>query len=193
MHHDQAETGIVFQLFKRHNDFSSAGSQRFSADTEKRHIGSECAEASIHCSRLQSCGTKLLQPHQRHRSIGAATSESCPDWDLLRQFNPRSDTLTGGLFELPDCTNYKIAVIGRTTTAHKFESIRRVNLNLIVPVDGLKYRSDFMIPVATAAKDSQIQINFRERSQQHKGGNKNAFSTGPAGTKRAARNRRRTG
>ena len=44
------------------------------------------------------------------------------------------------------------------------------SMDLVAPVDGLKDRSDLVVAVVPTAEDSQIQINFRERSQQHRVG-----------------------
>jgi hypothetical protein len=69
-------------------------------------------------------------------------------------------------------TNHQVAgaigIFKGPTVADELEGLRRLDSDFVIPIDGLKNCSDFMVSIRTAAKDSQVEINFRERSQQHK-------------------------
>ena len=50
----------------------------------------------------------------------------------------------------------------------KLEAIRRLDVDLVSPIDGLQDRADLVITVITTAQHAQIEINLGEGLQLHK-------------------------
>src|SRR4051812_34719756 len=72
--------------------------------------------------------------------------------------------------------DHKVRFVFRRAGTGKLESIRAGYMNLVIPVDGLQDRANLVVPVVAPSQDSQFQINFGERSQQHRVEKRNSVS-----------------
>ena len=63
---------------------------------------------------------------------------------------------------------HKIRLVLWRSRSGKLESVSRLKMNLIPPIDGLQDGPHLVIAIFAMTEDSQIKINFRERAQQHK-------------------------
>jgi hypothetical protein len=107
----------------------------------------------------------MLQSDERRRSVAARTTQATARGDLLLQVDFDSAVETSSVFPKLASLVHQVAAAGRDAGVYTFHihtllAREQLNFQVIVKVDGLIERSDFVVTVRTLPEYSQPQIDL---------------------------------
>src|SRR5262249_21134955 len=99
---------------------------------------------------------------------GATTSKTCTGGDVLHEPDAYGCFQPGTSLKRSNRADNQIRFVRRILGRRELKARSRLNIDLVKPVDRLKDRPNFVVAVLALAENAQVEINFRERSQQHR-------------------------
>jgi hypothetical protein len=118
----------------------------------------------------QGCAVPPLQTDEGYGGIGAATTKTGANRNILDEMDPEICANASQALETSDGLDSQIRFVGGASGGREIKVIGGFNMDFVTPVDGLHYGTHLVISIITTSAYPQIQINLRERSQLHKYG-----------------------